>query len=252
MRLHLVAVLERLMRLAAARPDPRYAPEPRALDEGLWTIDRRSSFLGIRNPCACTLVRLDSGDLVLIGAPSFFDPRRSEVRGLGRIVAVVAPNSFHHSFVREVLAGLPATLLAVAPGLPARLGSLPPAVELLPGSPPPWGAGLDYIVFGPVDAVSEVIFFHPSTRTLVLTDLAFNVHEFDTVLQRRLARAYGIAPRFGPSRNARVLLAVDRGLSRRTLRSALEWPFERILVAHGSPVDRNARERFAEAFSEFL
>jgi hypothetical protein len=107
-------------------------------------------------------------------------------------------------------------------------------------------------VFGPAKGVSEVIFFHPATRTLVLTDLAFNADDEETRFQRGLRRAYGIPPRFGPSRNSRLLLASDRAAAERALRRAYEWPFERVLVAHGSPVERDARARFAEAFAEFL
>jgi hypothetical protein len=58
--------------------------------------------------------------------------------------------------------------------------------------------------------------------------------------------------RFGPSRNARRVLRADPPESRRALRRALEWPFEQIVVAHGEAVEKDARERFTEAFAPFL
>jgi hypothetical protein len=56
---------------------------------------------------------------------------------------------------------------------------------------------------------------------------------------------------FGPSRNARTLLRVDRDESRRALRRILEWPFEAI-VAHGEAIEKDARNRFTEPFAALL
>ncbi|MGQ0621969.1 MAG: hypothetical protein ACT4QA_18965 [Panacagrimonas sp.] len=69
---------------------------------------------------------------------------------------------------------------------------------------------------------------------------------------RWLTRACGIPPRSGPPRNALLLLRSDREATTRVLRKVLEWPFERIVVAHGTSVEVGAREAFRKAFSEFL
>jgi hypothetical protein len=248
----LLTTLERLLRFARLQPDGTFTPKPVAIAGGLWTIDRRARLLGLPDPCTCTLARVDSGDLVLIGAPSFFASCHEDVRHLGRVVAVVAPNSFHHMFAREVIAVLGSPTFVVAPGLPERISTLPPAVELGPGSAPPWSAGLESAVFGPVRGVSEIVFFHVATRTLILTDIASNIVEFERPFHRWVTRAYGIRPHFGPSRNARVLLRSDRTAAARLLGRALEWPFERIIVAHGSPVNHDARDVFRDAFADFL
>src|SRR5262249_26399772 len=38
----------------------------------------------------------------------------------------------------------------------------------------------------------------------------------------------------------------------RVLRRMLDWPFERIIVAHGSPIEHDAREVFRVAFSPYM
>lgn len=252
MRPSLVAVLERLLRLTSLKPDGAFTPKPVPIAEGLWTIDRRSRLLGLPVPGTCTVARIDSGDLVLIGAPFSFASCQGELRDLGRIVAVAAPNSFHHVYAKEVLAALGSPTFVVPPGLRERIPTLPPAMELLPGSVPPWSSGLEYVVFGPTRGVSEIIFFHAMSRTIIVTDLASNIIEVERPLDRCLTRSYGVRPEFGPSRNARVLLRSDRVGARRVLGRILEWPFERIIVAHGSLVDHDARARFRAAFSAFL
>lgn len=248
------AILAWFIRFTTLKADSAFTPKPVALADGLWTINRRARLLGLPVPVTSILVRVDSGDLVLIGAPSFFSACQDEIGKLGRIAAVVAPNCFHHLYAPEVVAALGSPSLVVAPGLIERVPTLPPATELVSGTAPSCLSGLETLLFGPALGVTEIIFFHPATRTLIFTDIATNAEGlvFERPLDRWLTRAYGIPPKFGPPRNALLLLRSDREGSARVLRKVLEWPFERIVVAHGTPVEVGAGEVFRRAFSEFL
>jgi hypothetical protein len=245
-------LLDRLLRRVIPSFDPGFAPAPAPLREGLWAVDRRMRLFGALVPCRTVVARVRTDELVVISAPALASRCAAELRKLGRVAAVVAPNSFHHLFAAETLAEFPSARLFVPPGLPERVPGLPPALVLERGTGSPWAPDLEHEVFGPVRGVSELVFHHSPSRSIFLTDLGSNLVRHERPIDRWLSRAYGLRAEFAPGRNARTLLRADRDESRRALRKILAWPFEAIVVGHGEPLEKDARERFAKAFAEFL
>ena len=90
------------------------------------------------------------------------------------------------------------------------------------------------------------------TRTLILTDLVFNLTNYPSWRDRLFWRMSGVPRALGLSRTERLLLLRDREASSRTLRRAFEWPFERVVMAHGEIVEERARERLGEVYAEWL
>jgi hypothetical protein len=78
----------------------------------------------------------------------------------------------------------------------------------------------------------EVVFFHRDSRTLILTDLCFNLRHIPSVMQGVQARMFGVFDRFGPSRLFRLMMN-DRKAARASLERISEWDFDRVIVAHG-------------------
>ena len=241
--------LDRLLRPVAPRPDLGFTPAPRELASGIWAIDRRLRVAGAILPTRSTVVEIGFGSLAVISPPA--DPC-SDLDLLGTVAAVIAPNSFHYLFAKRFAAQHPSARLFVAPGLCERVPSLTDAFELTPDAGPPWAQELEFAVLGPSRGISEVFFLHHASQTLILTDVAFNLVDLARRYDRLAWRAFGVPPHFGPSRNARKLLLQDRTNARELLRTVAQWPFERIVVAHGDLVDSNAREAFETAFSAYL
>jgi glyoxylase-like metal-dependent hydrolase (beta-lactamase superfamily II) len=83
----------------------------------------------------------------------------------------------------------------------------------------------------------EVVLFHRPSRTLVLTDLCFNIHRSSSRVARVFFRANGMWQRFGPSRAIRHLAVSDRSALWRSLEDILRWDFERIVPGHGDVIE---------------
>ena len=96
------------------------------------------------------------------------------------------------------------------------------------------------------------MFFHPRTRTLVLTDLAFNVQRASSLVTRLFLRANGAWQRFGPSRLARVAFIRDRAAARLGIERLLEWDFDRVVLAHGDVLETGGRDALRAAYSWLL
>ena len=119
--------------------------------------------------------------------------------------------------------------------------------QALPG----WAGQIEQLFFRGYPLANEVIFFHPASRTLLLTDLACNFREDSPVLTRLffgLLRAYG---HLGPSLLERVLIR-DRPAARACLNRILEWDFDRVIVAHGQVLLGGGREALRKGYAWLL
>lgn len=247
------SVLDRLVSLADPKPVAGSFTAPRPVAEGLWTGEGRlRGGPDFTLPVRMTVVRLGDGSLV-VHSPLPPEPAiRDGLRALGRVAHVVAPNFVHHLFANEFLDAFPDAAFHLAPGLAERRPELRPGKVLGALSPPEWRGVLDQALYGPVRGLSEVVFLHRPSRTLILADLAFNLRRAETAGERWFWRAAGVWNRFAPSRTIRLTLFRDREAVRRIVRRILEWEFDRIVVAHGDLLETDAKETFRRAFANWL
>jgi len=230
-----------------------FAPPPTQLATNLWTIDRRLRMPGGPIlPTRTTIVVLDDGGLLVISPPPVEAGGLEALDAIGPVRHVLVPNSFHHLNAGRFMSHYPDASFWAAPGLFSRVPGLPAGSEITESAPREWSGAVELAILQPTSEVSEVALFHRKSATLVLTDLAFHMVRFSGVGEKLLWLLSGVPPAFGPSRTARMLLLRDRRLSEPFLRRIAEWPFQRILVAHGDPVDVDARAVFRRAFAAWL
>jgi hypothetical protein len=196
-----------------------------------------------------TVLEVGGGSLAVHSAIRMADDDMRQLDRLGRVAWIIAPNPMHTSETPWYAARYP-TARVFAPGaLRRRLAvqsRLDGAIEAN------WPDALDvYLKALFVDGLRmpESAYLHVSSRTLVLTDLAFNFAEdhFHGVT-RWLMRLNGVNGRFGPSRLLRWTLIRDRAALRRSIDQLLEWDFDRVIVNHGRVLESGGRERLAQAF----
>ena len=92
---------------------------------------------------------------------------------------------------------------------------------LLPPVPLPWGR-----------PPHEVVFFHPPSRALVLTGLAFNRRTGGRNHARLSHWLVGTTDRFGPHRLVRTMIR-DHEATCSSVDMILRWDFDRIVVTYG-------------------
>jgi len=220
----------------------------RQLDSDLWIADAPLRFLGLEVGTRMTVIRLPDSRLLLHSPIPTAPELVGEVKALGPVAYLVAPNRFHHLFVGAWQRACPDAELHVAPGLEKKRPDLAPAGILGDEPQPGWKEVLDQVCVRGMPLLNDVAFFHRPSATLLLTDLAFHIGPCSAPMTRlafRLAGAYG---RLTPTILERLLLR-DREAFRRSLEQILEWPFERVVVAHGEVCERDAREQLARGYA---
>jgi len=198
-----------------------------------------------------TVIRLAGGGLLLHSPIRPSAELVEEVRGLGRVVAIVAPNRLHHLFVGAWLALHPEADLFVAPGLETKRSDLCIRGVLAEQPESLWKGSLEQTLVRGMPWVNEVVFFHPSTRTLVASDLAFHIgpqHPPATRLLAWVSSAYG---RLAPTITERLLIR-DRDAMRASLDRILQWPFDRVIIAHGSVVETGGHRLLEQGYAWLL
>jgi hypothetical protein len=234
--------------------DPTYRPPPRELAPGLLAIDRRVRLPGdVGMPTRAVALALPGGGLA-VASPVPLDPTLE--RGLaerGGVRAILAPGSFHHLGFAAWAKAFPEAERWLAPGLAARRPELPRSRTLgeAGGGAPVFAEVLETRVYGPVRGVSEVALFHRPTRTLLLTDALFHLTEARSARERLVYRLLGAWQRLAPGRTARRVLLVDPARVRAFADALIALAPERLVPAHGAPVEGDVAAALREAFADF-
>ena len=178
------------------------------------------------------------------------DALAGEIAGLGPVLYVVAPSAYHHMFAGKLVARFPGAKLFGAPGVARKQPELAFAGTLTDASAPPWSEEIDQVFIEGVPKLSEVVFFHRASRSLLVSDLFFNVTEPETWSTGLVLRMMGTYKRFARSR-AWKLFCKDRQALKASVEKVLAWDFVRVLPGHGAPfetADTRAEVRTAAAW----
>ncbi len=224
----------------------------RELGQGAHVIDHRLSLAGLQIGARTSLLRLRDGGLLLISPGRMDDAVRAQVEGLGPVRALAAPNRFHHLFLGQASRAWPEAKVLMPPTLQEKLKAagrdLAPHAVL--GDEPPEvleGSVLTHRVKG-IPKMEEVAFFHPASRTLVLTDLCFNFQKLEGLWTRVALTLYGAGGRFGPTYLERFLMK-DKKAVRRSVDHLLSWDFDRVIVSHGDVLETGGHAALKESFT---
>ncbi len=216
----------------------------------IWIADDWLQTLGMTIPVRMTVIRLEDRRL-FIHSPLALSPQlRAQLDALGDVRYVIAPNRFHHLFAADYGA-YPDARLFLAPGLERKRTDLRYQALLGDVPPPQWSGQIDQALFRGAPLLNEATFFHRASRTLILTDLALNIHHTPSRLARWYFRINGVYGHLGQSWVIR-LLTRDQHAARRAVEKMLQWDIECILMAHGQPVTIAGKTAFRGLFGWLL
>lgn len=215
--------------------------------ENVWTVDHEVRLPpGIPLPARMTLLRLTDGRLVIISPVPISDELGSAIDRLGPVGFLVAPNLLHHLYLRAAAARWPQARLLAPRGLAEKLGGLPEHGILDDGAPADWAGQLEILTVQGFKGLGETVFFHRQSRTLVLTDLLFNIVSPRVWTLGLVLRIMGTHGRLARSRMLTSMIK-DPAAAESSYRQLLQWDFDRLIVAHGEVRESGARAAVAEA-----
>lgn len=227
----------------------------KAIAENVWIVDGPAIGFGppglkMRFSTRMTVIRI-GGDLFL-HSPTMLTPSLGfEAARLGTPRWIVAPNRIHYWWMPDWHAAFPAAEIYLAPKIREQAkGRIDfPAHELDRKDGYPWD---DAIATLPVAGsyMTEVVFFHRPSRTLVLTDFIENFEPEKLAWFARWLTRLGGANGSMP-RDMRVSYR-NKAALKAAVETMIGWDPARIVLAHGRWYERDGAKELRRAFSWLL
>lgn len=218
------------------------------LHDNLYVVEQGFALYGAELGIRMTVVRLPNGELWLHSPVRYGANLAAQLAELGPVKHIVSPSKMHRLFVLEWIAAFPGIAHYVAPGMTLRApgAALPTALAKQP--PREWGGALDLAEIQGIPDLNEVEFYHPASRSLILTDLCFNIRE-GNFWTRLFFKLNGDA--FGRLALTRVFrrFIKDPVVFRASLQRLGRWDFDRLIVSHGEIIEHDGKLHLAEALT---
>lgn len=218
--------------------------------DDLWIADGPiADVAGFRYPTRMAVIRLAGGGLFVWSPVAPDDALRAAVNALGPVRHVVAPNALHHLHLDAWRQAYPQAGFAAPPGLRKKRPDLRFDDDLADGSAHEWSGEIDHVLVRGNLITTEVVFFHRASRTALFTDL---IQQFSPgwftgwrALVARLDLMTAVQPEVPRKfRNA----FVGRRAAREAIRRILDWPTEKVLMAHAPPVEADGQAFIRRSF----
>jgi hypothetical protein len=228
--------------------------------ENVWIVDGPVIRFGMPwpkmpFPTRMTVVRLADGGLFLHSPTPFTEELAAEIDAAGKVRHLVGPNRIHYWWIPDWRQAYPQAETWLAPGIPEQAqGRIDfETKELAGGSGYPWDEEMDTL---PVrgDYMTEFVFFHRASRTLIVTDLIENFEPRKLGLAMRLMTRIGgvLDPDGQMPRDMRLTFRNRKAELRAAVERMIALEPERIVLAHGRWYDRDGTTELKRAFRWIL
>jgi hypothetical protein len=229
-----------------------FVPDIQAFAPNVWVVDGpRVRDMGVMFPTRMVVVLLSDGSLwVDSPVPVPFETLRG-ITELGPVRYLVAATPRHVWRLEGWHTLFPEAELWTSRPTPFTLkkGHLPLIATLGETPNPAWADDLDQLAFKGSPLIEEVLFLHRASRTLILDDLIqFHPSVKGKPLRNALFKLEGVsAPQGGVGLDIRLTFT-KRELARRSLAKLLSWDFDKLIIAHGACIEKDAKPFVEQAF----
>lgn len=195
-------------------------------------------------PVRSTLVNLSSSKILISPGSKLSENQLSSVSG---ITDIVAPNLLHCAGVPKAFHHFPYAKVWGVKNCFQQKPEIPWTHEISETTWP-YSEELSLIPINGMPNISEIVFFHHSSKSIIVTDLCFNL-DSKGIGSWIILNIFGTYKKFGISRLFLKYLK-DKEAFQKSLQNLLKHDFENIIMSHGRIVEGNGKEIFIKALKE--
>ena len=208
--------------------------------------------VGFHYPTRMIVITLPDGGLFLWSPVELNDGLKTVVDALGPVSYLIAPNTLHHMHIGDWKAANPDARLIG----PAELVDKRPDLSfdgVLEDPPAGWANAIDQVVIDGNRIMTEVVFFHRESGTVIFTDLIQQMPRGWYTGWRAIVARLDLmtAPRPEVPRKFRAAFR-DRKAAKAQIQRIMDWPVETIVMAHGPVVTRDAKRELQRMYQWLL
>ena len=226
--------------------------EPIAFAKNIWIADGPDvRDMGVMFTTRMTIVKLSDGSLWLESPVSVPFETLKRITALGPVRYLVATTPRHVWRLEQWHSLFPEAQLWVPRPTPFTLnkGHLTFTGVLSDTPHHDWENDFDQLAFKGNPFIEEAMFFHKQSRTVILGDL-IQIHPIakGKPFRNALFKLEGVAnPNGGVGLDIRLSFT-NRNLARRSLEKLLSWDFDKLIIAHGACIEKDAKPFVERAF----
>jgi hypothetical protein len=109
-------------------------------------------------------------------------------------------------------------------------------------------AEFDHVVFHAFSPLNEIVMFHRRSRTVLFTDLIFNIPNPQSPYSRFMLRLDGACGQPAVARSFRLVIRMNGARARAELARILSWDFDRVIMAHGDIIEHGGKDAVSAAW----
>ena len=178
----------------------------------------------------------------------------SYIKNLGEVACIVAPGSFHFTYIESAQKAFSQAETWICFGVEKKKPDV--VFDWMLGDRPDhrWENDLDQVLVRGNRIITEVAFYHKKSRMLILVDLIENITDATNGVGLQLNLWWKVfrmwnnpkpAPEYQMGWN-------DKSAAASSLQRILNWDFERIIIAHGDLIEKNAKSIAQKAWHQPL
>lgn len=202
---------------------------------GVWQVDGPGLRMagGVIMPLSSTVLRLADRSLLLYSPIKLDDAQVAAIAAEGEVTHIVAPNLFHHLYVKAAAERWPKAAIHGPPGLAAKRSDIKFGGELGHAS---IDDSVDVELVGGAPRINEAVLFHRPSGALLCADFMFNVTKPANLRTRFVLSMMGVGG--GELKQSRLwrFLAKDRAVTRASIDRMLSWQIATVVPVHGDAV----------------
>ena len=236
----------------------KYSPlnSLKKIADNLWVVDGEEVLMGFKFfkvpfSTRMTVIRLQNGGLWVHSPIKPSDNLLFEIKQLGEVKHLIAPNVLHYSYINEWHELFPEAEVWLASGVQKRAGksgmNLYYGHELEKAN---WNEEICFTTFEGSFYVKEVVFFHTESSTLILTDLIENIETENLSIFEKLLLKIGDNhyPNGKTPRDLRMTFLFGKKQALKSYHKIKKWEPKNIIISHGPCIIGQTKEMLNQAF----
>lgn len=197
-------------------------------------------------PIKMILVRTRSG-VVLISPVPEIKLFKEQIDEFGKVTDIVAPNLLHNLGIKSAQKLYPDAKVWGVKGYDSKI----PEINWQELNSETWTykEELPLVEIKGMPKINEVVFLHPQSESLIVTDLCFNYIDGKGLGYWLMFKMFGTYRRFGVSRLYLSMVA-NKEAFKQSLQEVFSKDFDNLIIPHGQNFNGGGREKLIDAFKE--
>lgn len=228
------------------------------ITSNIWVKEQPLKYCGLEVGTRMTIIRLANNQLALISPIKLNEQIITEINSLGTVRYIISPNLFHYLYLQSCKNIYPYACLITVPGLEAKQPNLT-SDYILTKDIINFNSELEYFLFAGFQTflpsgftvANEIVFYHSESKTLILTDTVFNFDSSFPLVTQFASQIIGCYQKLRPSILEKIAIQ-DKKQITASVKRLLQWDFKRVIMAHGTVVENNAKQQLREGYEWFL